>query len=378
MKPIVSISKCNTYDRGLIKSSIVNCLQLIGGIDKYLTKGSKVLLKPNLVVSSPKEKALTTHPEIIRAVGELFSDYGVDLYLGDSPGLGSAKKVATACGIYEVTKYLGIKIIEFTPRKEKISINDTKLGILDMAKEIQEMDFCVNLPKYKTHILSTLSLAVKNCFGTIVGTKKFQWHYRAGHSEELFSKMLLDVCFNFNPVINIIDAVEGMEGNGPTSGEKRSFGFIAASNSALALDKVCAEIAGLTPNDVGVLKQAKTLDLQEDWEHPKIKGVGIDEVLINNLKLPATKPYDNMLPLFFKNIIRKLITSSPKAINEICTGCAICKNICPAQAIKMLNNIPQIDYSKCIRCYCCHELCPQDAMGISKNLMGRVTNLFNH
>lgn len=373
----VSITECKSYDREKVKQAVIECLNNIGGLENIIKKNSKVLLKPNLVMSAKSEQAVTTHPEIIRAIGELLNDLGADIYLGDSPGLGSAKKVSASCGIEEVAKDLNIKIIEFTEGNKKQDSNNIRLGIEDMAKEIDEMDFRINLPKYKTHMFSTLSLSVKNCFGTIVGAKKFQWHYRAGHDESMFSRMLLDICDTFNPSLNIMDAVVGMDGNGPTSGKTKEMGFIAASKHAIALDKVCAEIAGLTIQEMGILKEAAKRNYDFDWINPVIKGVQINDVKPESIKLPETQPYNKMMPLFLKNIVRKIFTSEPVVDKSKCIKCGICKNVCPAQVISLDNSYPEIDANGCIRCYCCHELCPHGAMDISRSFASRVRNIFS-
>lgn len=376
MKSIVALAECREYKKEQVKEAVCNCLIKLGGIENFVKKGTKVLLKPNLVMSGNQEKAICTHPEVVRAVIELIKDFGADIFLGDSPGIHSAEKVAKSCGIYDVVQETGIKLIEFTLPEKKEKIEEVKLGTMDMAQEIKEMDFCINLPKFKTHMLSTMSLSIKNCFGTIVGTKKFQWHYRAGHNEELFSKMLLDVYNNFKPDLNIIDAITGMEGNGPTSGKPRDLGFVAASFDGRALDKICAEIVNLKPENVGVLKAAIKSEESQDWQNCMVKGDPIEKFKIKDFVFPEVKPYNNMLPLFLKDLVKKVITAKPIPDQEKCIGCSICKKICPASAIEMHNNFPKIDQKKCICCYCCHELCPHSAMQTEEKLILKLLKLF--
>ncbi|MBN1256736.1 MAG: DUF362 domain-containing protein, partial [Planctomycetes bacterium] len=231
----VSLARCAEYNPAMLHQAVSEVLQPFGGMENLVRPGDKVLLKPNLVMGRAPEKAVNTHPAFVQAVAEQVKDCGGELLLGDSPGLESAAKACRACGLDKVMERVGGRIIEFTldPDARKQA---GFLGDVDMARELREVDVHLNLPKFKTHELTGLTIGVKNCFGTVVGMLKFQWHYRAGHSPELFSKMLVDVYRQAAPQMTIVDAVVGMEGRGPTAGEPRELGFVAAGPDCLALD----------------------------------------------------------------------------------------------------------------------------------------------
>jgi uncharacterized protein (DUF362 family)/Pyruvate/2-oxoacid:ferredoxin oxidoreductase delta subunit len=351
----------------------------LGGIEKYIKSGDKVLLKPNLVMGSSPEKAVNTNGEVVRAVAELCLEQGADLYLGDSPGMGTTKSVCGKCGITEALDGLDVKFIDFTPTDNMENKGKDTLGLDGIAKELELFDKVINLPKFKTHCMATLTLAIKNCFGMIVGPRKFQWHYRAGKNGMLFSKMLLNVFRKTSPVLNIIDAVTAMEGDGPTSGTPIHLGFLAASSDGLALDNVCSQIVGIDINNFPILKMANEDpdEKRKDWVSPTIKGVSVDKVKPDSFKLPRSVKYDNMVFPFLSGVVRKLVTSWTSPLTDKCTGCSRCANICPAEAIKMKEKLPNIDTKKCIRCYCCHELCPEGAMEIKKTFFSRMIEKCN-
>jgi uncharacterized protein (DUF362 family)/Pyruvate/2-oxoacid:ferredoxin oxidoreductase delta subunit len=371
-EPVV-LQRCGSYDAEAVRGAVTDALQPLGGMARFVSRGDRVLLKPNLVFGRAPEAAVNTHPAVVRAVGELVRDCGGTILLGDSPGVGTARKAARACGIEAAVEELGGSIVEFTVGEDATddAAGSVALGTREMARELAEADLLLNLPKFKTHVLAGLTLAVKNCFGLVVGPRKFQWHYRAGHDQDLFARMLVDVCRRAAPGLNILDAVVGMEGEGPTSGTPRPMGFLAAAADPFAMDAVCARIAGLAPADLSTLRAAGA-DGSQSWEDPPVAGAGVEELRITDLAFPQKRSFRDMGPAFLSNFMRGWFTGRPAAVDRLCTGCGTCARICPASAIEMRQKRPAIDTSACIRCYCCHELCPEHAMTIHKPLPARM------
>ena len=236
----VSLKTQPDYQLKNLKYSIRQVLEPLGGLASLIKRGDQVLLKPNLVLAAEPEKAVTTHPAIIKCLGEDLLDLGAKLKLGDSPGISTAFKVARKCGIEEVAKKLNIEIIEFTP--QEVENAEGVFKNLTLAKELIEADKVINLPKLKTHGQMVMTMAVKNLFGAVVGKDKVKWHYRAGTNKDFFATLINEVFLKIAPQLNIMDAIVAMDGNGPTNGNPNSTGFIAASPNGMALDYVLAEI----------------------------------------------------------------------------------------------------------------------------------------
>ena len=97
---------------------------------------------------------------------------------------------------------------------------------------MQNADYIIDFCKLKTHGMVGLSCAVKNMFGCVPGTNKPEYHYRFP-GEADFSDMLIDLNEYAKPVLSIVDAVVGMEGNGPTNGTPRFVGAVIAQQSVL-------------------------------------------------------------------------------------------------------------------------------------------------
>lgn len=98
----VSIIRCDDYSEGKLRTAIENLLAPFGGIKNYVKKKDRVLLKPNLLFPSAREKAVNTDPEFVCAVAQLVLDAGGEPIIGDSPAFGTARQVARKCGLLEI------------------------------------------------------------------------------------------------------------------------------------------------------------------------------------------------------------------------------------------------------------------------------------
>jgi len=196
MKKKVSIVRCENYHSEKVYQKVKEGVDLLGGIESFVNKGEQVLLKPNFLVGRSPAKCVNTHPAIIRAVGKLVLEAGANPMIGDSTQLGSALKVAEKCGVAEVARELGINTVEFEPIGVKHPDGKFFKHFV-LGKAVLEADKIINLPKFKTHSFSFLTLAVKNIFGCVPRARKAQWHVRTSQKgSEYFSRMLLDKYFN--------------------------------------------------------------------------------------------------------------------------------------------------------------------------------------
>ena len=151
----------------------------------------RVLLKPNMLYAKAPECAVTTHPEVLRGMIGLVKEAGGIPLVGDSPGFGDIRKVAGKSGMLRVIRETGAELVEFT---ETVEVAGTGLfKSLELARPYLEADRVINLPKLKTHEMMTMTCAVKNLFGAVVGQAKAGWHLKAGADREMFARMLLEI-----------------------------------------------------------------------------------------------------------------------------------------------------------------------------------------
>ncbi len=372
--PTVSIESVPTYEREQVASGLRRLLEPLGGMAAFVRPGERVLLKPNLLMAKPPEAAVTTHPEVVRAVILEVQRAGAIPLVGDSPGVGSYKKIAEKCGIAAVCAETGAELVEF---REALTVKGS--GIfrqIELARPYLEADRIINLPKLKTHEMMTMTCAVKNLFGSVVGTAKAGWHLKAGADRELFARMLLEIYLIRQPELTIVDAIVAMEGDGPGSGDPRQTGLLLAGDNAVAVDLIVAQLAGIPRRLLFVEQAARKLNLPGS-DRTGIRTVGLPlerAACLAPFRLPPLSDVQFGLPRFLKNRLRRHLTTRPQVIPEKCVLCGICRDACPPVAITMERGRLRFDYRLCIRCFCCRELCPHGALRVEEGVILRLVN----
>jgi len=373
----VSAVKTEQYNYSEVYNGVKKSVVLLGGIDKFVKKGSRVLIKPNLLSSKSPDDAVTTHPVFVKAVINLVKEAGGIPYIGDSPSLLSLKKVTKKTGMEDVATETGAQILEFV---ESVTINRDNGNIfksLEIAKELKEIDVIINLPKLKTHVQMYLTLGVKNLFGCIIGKRKAQWHLKAGVNNIYFAKMLVELYEYIKPSLTIVDGIRGMEGDGPSGGHPRDIGLIFAGADAVAVDTMICHILG------GDFKKFYTYTVARernagitDIDKIELLGEKIGNILVRDFKFPTAVVDANFsnYPFIGKHI-RNFLISKLKEDRETCTLCSFCIEACPPQVIKKGNGRLIFNYDECIRCFCCSEVCPEDAMKVRQGFLYRLLGI---
>ncbi|MFA5517343.1 MAG: DUF362 domain-containing protein, partial [Desulfuromonadales bacterium] len=245
----VSIRATSDYRRETIETALIDLLAPLGGMAAFVQPGQKVLVKPNMLAGKAPEKAVTTHPEVVRAVIRLAQQAGGVVAVGDSPGVGTPQLVAARCGILPVIEETGAVFAPFAD-SVKVRPQGKTFHELEIAGDLLDADVIINLPKLKTHQMMGLTCAVKNLFGGVVGMRKPRLHLQAGADKAFFALMLLELAAFLRPALNIVDAITAMEGNGPGSGDPVHVGALLAGAEALAVDAVAIHLLGLRQESV--------------------------------------------------------------------------------------------------------------------------------
>jgi uncharacterized protein (DUF362 family)/Pyruvate/2-oxoacid:ferredoxin oxidoreductase delta subunit len=319
-----------------------------------------VFIKPNVLRASQPEEAIVTNPAVLHAVVEKVETLKpASIIVGDNPGLfnyGANEQTFMETGLTEAARghYKNIgndaQIVDFNP---------AFLPKVSVSRIVLEADVFISLPKFKTHGLTVMTGAIKNSYGILPGAQKAKLHRAAG-SPERFHEMLIDVFRLRVPDMFLVDAVVGMEGNGPACPDLRDIGLILASDNAVALDAVMATMMGLEPGRLRFLQKAKEEGLG-DCDLNSIEIIG-ELKRIADFKLPLlggeaitqNKPIQELM--HNRTLVR------PQANPDWCTGCGTCVDQCPVSALSMCDQVPQVDPESCITCFCCQEICPEKAM----------------
>jgi ferredoxin len=217
--------------------------------------------------------------------------------------------------------------------------------------------------------------AVKNLFGVIPGLTKAEYHLKM-KSIENFAHHLIDICENVKPLYSVIDAIEGMEGDGPSAGRPRHAGLVMASASPYALDTAAAHVIGMDPLRVPTVRLAMERGAGGgDVKSLSIKGMALENIEIPPFRLPAScgeSCLGGALPKCIENFALKTLRAKPVFNLALCISCGDCARGCPAGIIDMSSGNPMPDLGKCISCFCCHELCPEKAVAIKKHWLHRL------
>jgi len=373
----VSLQRLKTYNSTEILVALEKLLQPLGGMSAFVKPGQKVLIKPNLLAGKTPEKAVTTHPEIVRAVIKLAQKAGGEVSLGDSPGIGSPENVARKSGILAVVEETGCR---FAPFDTSVTIRPTggTFHQFEVAQEILDADVVINLPKLKTHQMMGLTCGIKNMFGAVVGLRKPRLHLQAGIDKAFFALMLLELCETLAPALTIVDAVIGMEGEGPGSGDPVQIGVLLAGRHPQAVDTVATELVGLQANQVWIQQQAiATNRPYTQLKQLEIVGDPLESLKIKNFRPAKMTDVNFGLKGGLKHYLRDALTARPEPDHNLCKRCNDCVTHCPAEAMKIEHNRLQIDYNHCIRCFCCQELCPHGALVTKQGILLRLNSLLH-
>jgi uncharacterized protein (DUF362 family) len=304
-KSSVSLIRAKSYEQDALKESLETLLEPLGGIAPFVKPGNHVLLKPNLLTSSRPTKECTTRPELVRAVAEMVIASGGKPFLGDSPAFGSAKGVAIANGLLSILEELNIPIVEFNGNRYQ-TVNDNFNHLL-LSKEAMEADVIINLPKVKSHAQLTVTLGVKNLFGCVPGKMKAWWHFEAGKDAKRFGEMLVETARAINPSLTILDGIIGHEGNGPSGGEPRNLGILAASANVFALDRAMLEVLQVSPEQVPTVAASQRLGICPELTDIEFPNLSPDLLQITDWQLPETlMPIDFAMPRVITSTFRHL------------------------------------------------------------------------
>ena len=396
----VSLVRCSSYELEQVESALERLLQPLGGMEAFVQPGQRILLKPNLVRAMTPEAAATTHPAVVAAVAKQVIAVGAHPVIADSAGgpytKGVLKNLYRKTGMDWAAQVSGAEL-NMDVSATQVSCPDSHmLHRLDIIQPLQDADAVINLAKLKTHNLTTLTLCVKNLFGVVPGALKISYHAKL-QDRERFCEGLLDILSYVHPVLHILDAIVGMDGEGPSGGDPHPIGVLLAGADGLAVDTVATAAVGFAPEQVLTTRVAVSHGLTSGkLEDIARVGDPVELPLVSDFREGIEAAMDpGLLPGFLRRFmsrsegatgqaldgqaahqlsegwIWRQLVAQPRA-TEACIGCGFCVRHCPVNAIEIVDGIARMDQRVCIRCYCCHELCPELAVELRRPWLGRL------
>lgn len=366
---VVSIVKCADYEEEKVLSALKQTFDQLGGIQKYVKPGANVALKVNLLMAKRPEEVTTTHPSIVKSLIRLIQDAGGRPLIIDSPGGPYTQKdlqrIYETSGMELVAQETGAEL-NYDLSVVEIAHPDGKLlKRLTVLKPLVDADVVINMPKLKTHGMMVFTGAVKNLFGAIPGLTKAEFHMRMPKYED-FADALIDIFLSVKPTLNIMDAVVGMEGDGPSAGKPKTVGIILAAEDGFALDRIALKLINADPMEIPIIRQAVARGIcPPDGQDIEIVGERVEEIPPVKFDIPQLN--GKGVGIIDNPKMADRFKPRPVFNHAVCIGCADCAKNCPARVIKMVSKRPEVDLSQCIRCFCCQELCPVKAVEIRRS-----------
>jgi uncharacterized protein (DUF362 family) len=225
------------------------------GVD---VRGRRVFLKPNMV-EYEAGTAINTDPLVVIGAAVAFRRAGAaSVVVGEGPGhRRDTEYLLASTGLYDHLRAERIRFVDLNQddvREVPLKSRFTGLEKLALPVELLASDFIVSMPKLKTHHWAGMTASMKNFFGTVPGAV-YGWPKNILHVHGIDAS-ILDLNATIRPHLAILDAVTGMEGDGPIMGKPRHVGFVGMSPDLVSLDATAARVIGLDPARLLYLSEA--------------------------------------------------------------------------------------------------------------------------
>lgn len=375
MADLSPIAVARTFEG--VEQATQRVLALLGGMAAILDGASVALLKPNLVAGRAAATGATTSFDLLQAVAAQVRACGAEPLLCEIPGTEFDREATyTLLGLEAFCARHGIRIVRIEPEggtPDWIEVRPPgarRLRRLHVPRLLQEACL-INLPVLKTHIVSRMSLGLKNLMGLLPRPDR-----RAMHTLGI-DRCIVDMNLGIRPALTIVDGSMGQDGEGPLYGSAADLGVLVAGRQSLAVDLVCCELVGVNPCQVPHLRLAL-----KHMGRPAWTSVGEQPGVIKQFRLPASKPLYRFLfwlmyPLDYPYTwlagrgrhlctalyATGLVGTRPRIDSTTCTRCGTCVQACPLPDVIDLKTLT-IDPRTCQRCLRCYQACPQGAIGV--------------
>jgi uncharacterized protein (DUF362 family)/Pyruvate/2-oxoacid:ferredoxin oxidoreductase delta subunit len=370
-----TIAIARTFDG--IEEAAHRVIEQVGGMASVL-KGAKIaILKPNFVAGRGAETGSTTSFALLKAVAEEVQACRAEPVLCEMPGTEFDREATyTILGLEQFCQEHGIRILRIDPEgneQDWVPVQPAgakKLRRFHVPRILNEACL-INLPVLKTHVVSTMTLGMKNPMGILPRPDRRSMHTFG------IDQSIVDMNLGIKPDLTIIDGSVGQDGEGPLYGDRADLQVLVAGHDSLAVDLVCCQLVGVKPRDIPHLKLAL-----EQVGKPSWTLAGEDVGVIKQFRLPEVKPlyrfvFWMMYPLDYpftwisergKHLCTTLYSTGlvgtrPQIKEENCTRCGVCVEACPLPNVIDLKSL-KVNYATCQRCLLCYEACPENAISV--------------
>ncbi len=232
-----------------VKEAIAN----IGGMDKFVRQGDKVLIKANICGGVPEIKGTFTSIDVAGVVVDMVRAAGGDPTIADADMVWTKFwKAAEDSGWKEWARRKGVRLLNLSETKiVRFDFGkDSALGVERVSKELIDADVIISMPTMKTHLLTGVTLGMKNMYGTFPEVDKAKYHRKQ------IEDVIYEINSAFRPTLTVIDGTIGGEAIGPLSCRPVNFQTVVASGDVVAADSVASQLMGYDPLDITHIHKA--------------------------------------------------------------------------------------------------------------------------
>lgn len=362
----VAAAPCETYAPPHVARAVSDLLSALGGTRTILGTAKTVLIKPNMLTDRLPEESVTTHPEVVRPLIREFKAAGATVSVADSPAnVTRIERVWDRTGFATLCREENVELVNL----EKAGVENVTSGsvTVPVARPILEADLLINVPKVKTHVLTTLTGAVKNLYGAIPGFRKATLH-KERHQPRDFAEVVAALYRVLRPGLSIADGIMGMDGEGPSNGTPYPLGILAASTDAVALDMALCGFMGIPIRRVPYLAPLSDVT---NISPSEVVWKGTRPESLRKARLPRTPPL-HLIPRPLVRAVAPLVWIRP-FFGDACKFCGRCVTACPTGALSQKEKtLPVLDRGRCVACCCCHEVCPAKAVTMTASPLLRL------
>src|SRR2546421_2734606 len=277
---IDAIAITRTFDG--IEAATHRVISQIGGMASVIKEAKIAVLKPNFVAGRSAETGSTTSFALLKAVAEEVRACGAEPVLCETPGTEFDREATyTILGVEQFCAQNGIRILRVDPEggeEDWIELRPKgakRLRTFRIPRILSEARL-INLPVLKTHVVSTMTLGMKNPMGILPRPDRRSMHTFG------IDQSIVDMNRGIKPDLTIVDGSAGQDGEGPLYGDKPDLQVLVAGRDSLAVDLVCCQFVGVKPRDIPHLKLAL-----EQLGKPSWTIVGEEVGVIKKFRLPA-------------------------------------------------------------------------------------------
>ena len=267
------VVKGSSMSKSGMEKMVQKGLAQMGGLDRFVKRGMKVVVKPNLGFNSSPERAHTTHPYLVEAVAKMCKALGADVKIMDRP-VHNARLVYKTSGMVEAADNAGVDLVYMDGRKyRRVDVpGGMNLRNLKVYSDILEADVIINMPIAKDHSSARLTLAMKNLMGVIGGNRGV---YHLG-----LHKNIVDFTKTVPVQLVILDATRVLVDHGPSSGRPSDIKHpksIVLGTNPVAVDAYSSQtFFGISPSRIDYLKYAS----REGMGEINIRNMNVKRILV--------------------------------------------------------------------------------------------------